>query len=598
MLNITKKIYPIAGEKRAMLSKLAHAISADRSAALFFQFIEMILEGAAVYAIMQLSLAYLAPNLGGWGQVFSAVAAVVCAFYIQQQFSNSLNMAVVLEEDKALAAKLDKTKNSYRRSRWVVCFFAAALNTVGGYILATKATFKADLSSVERLESEHKKALSEINNTYKSDLQQADGFDDRAASSKATWTQYAAANPTEKSYAALKGNKEQREILERKTKLIESAAARQTSFVKAENDSYERRRAALLDAAKSETSKQFFQEMAALLGSTVFSIALLSMVWVFHTRAARHELICGIKIEVQMPSNEEQSMVGSGSFLVRFVLNGFAQSVFVMLYKAADWAFRWRLNLSGHGDTVEHKAMLKTNAKEAQKQAMEAAKKQVERVPMEIEEGEEEQAEEEEIEATPTRSRPAAGQISSAQNYADLDTVSTVFTTANTRTIDENSANTANTANNKPAANSANSVESANSENSEDSTANSRANTANTSKGAFNFERWKAEQAAKMQPSQTPQNDEQGEVELSIEKQVQQERAARVRANNAAANKSNTSIEIGGKEYTLRDLEQHIRVNKKRANDENASAEARARNLKKAEQMQQIIELHNQKQQA
>lgn len=571
---ITKKIYPTAGQGREMLDKLSRPIEADRRAAFVFQAVEVILETAAIYVIIMAMLAFIAPTAAANFWHLALFISAVCAYYIQLQYTVTLDMVVHLEEDQKLAAKLQKTKSSYTRSRAGLFILALVLNTVGGFVLVNKVTFKADKGSLDQLDKEHRENVQRIEGNYKAALGGLAAFDDQAAQSRAAWDLYGQKRPSEVKYAALKAKSEGADLLNKKTALTEQATKTRAAEIKAEESSYKSRRTAITSALQTDLDKQFWQELAAAFGATLFSFAMLSLVWVFHTRATRHELICGVRYRIQMPSNEHQSPVQTVAFLGKFVAYGLVQMVAVGIFKVAEFMFRFRLNFAGHGDTVEQKAHMKLNTAEAKQAAEVLASAAPENaVHFEVEQGNDYSIQDAIEEERMARER--AAQARAAAVGTALNTANNAYTSANS----SNSANTANSAHND---NSQYSVEIDNSE--EDLTTAlptvPTADNADQPQKPMTFlEQFRADKAA------------QANLQKFGVEQETIEKIQAARAQSARLNKSQIVLEHEGKTFTIRDAEKRIETYKARANNPNSAEETRAENARKAELWAQLVQI-------
>jgi hypothetical protein len=351
MLNITKKIYPEGGEKRQMLNKLARSIQVDSRAALCFQALEFVLETVAIYHI----IGFLAALAGGsMGTVFTYVLwtlSALVALSIQEQFAVNVGMSVQVQNDPVLAARLGSQKNSFNRARWAIFILALSLNTAGGYIIATSKTFKADTSSIAELDRQYNAEKQRINEAYTSAIAGAAMYDAQANEVRKTWKEYAKSRPDEKSYAGLQKEKEVKALMSKKeAETLEAAQAKKRELEDAKA-TYESQSAALKGVAVEDVSKQHKQEWLAFFGSLALSSVLLVLVSVMRTRVANNEAKCGIRYEIQMPSNEEQSVLSNALFTGKYIASKLVQTLLYGVYSMAAWFSDRRFNFTGYAST-------------------------------------------------------------------------------------------------------------------------------------------------------------------------------------------------------------------------------------------------------
>lgn len=572
---ITKKIYPSKGQGREMLDKLSRSIAADRRAAFVFQAVETILEAAAIYIIIQSVGALLAAETVNKFWFVSLTIAALCAYYIQFQYTVTLDMTVHIEEDQKLADKLPKTRDSYRKSRLVLFVLALALNTVGGFILVNKVTPKADKSTLNQLDKEHRQTVSNIEDNYKAALSSLASFDDQLAQTRSTWARYAQSRPNETNHANLNAKKESSALLNKKTALTEQATAARADEIKAEKSAYNQRRAAIISALQSEISAQFGWEVVAAIGSFLFSLAMLTLVWIYHSRATRHELICGVSYTIQMPSNEEQNPVQTAEFLAKYIFFGISQTVAVAVYWVASRLLKYRLNFTGHGDTIEQRAAVKINTVNSSpahsvQQATEAAPPAVQ---FEVQQPDyysiDAIAEQERLELEKRQRQ----QVVVAANSANGNS-------ANDNSKDENSQ-------------SANSNDNTSSDNKEQPTVH----VGFDSNNQFNLAQFRLEQQRKEQAENSGREAKQNGENLgepkaeTVEFEHKPSGISQARAERIKLNKSNVIFEHNGQEYTIRDAEKRVGIYLKRAKDTATSDEARANNARSAELWKQLADI-------
>lgn len=351
MLNITKKIYPEGGEKRQMLNKLARSIQVDSRAALCFQALEFVLETVAIYHIV----GFLAALAGGsMSTVFTYVLwtlSALVALSIQEQFAVNVCMSVQVQNDPTLAIRLGSQKNSFSRARWAIFILALSLNTAGGYIIATSKTFKADTSSIAELDRQYNAEKQRINEAYTSAIAGAAMYDAQANEVRKTWKEYAKSRPNEKSYAGLQKEKEVKALMSKKeAETLEAAQAKKRELDEAKT-TYESQSAVLKGAAVDDVNKQHKQEWLAFFGSLALSSVLLVLVSVMRTRVANNETKCGIRYEIQMPSNEEQSVLSNALFTGKYIASKLVQSLLFGVYSFAAWFKDRRFNFTGYAST-------------------------------------------------------------------------------------------------------------------------------------------------------------------------------------------------------------------------------------------------------
>jgi hemin uptake protein HemP len=471
-------------------------------------------------------------------------------------------MAVHIEEDQKLADKLPKTRDSYRKSRLVLFVLALVLNTVGGFILVNKVTPKADKSAVVMLDREHSQAVKTIQDNYKSALSSLASFDDQAAQSRATWQRYAQSRPNETNHANLNAKKESAALLSKKTKLTEQATAARTAELKAENAAYNQRRAAIISAMQSEINQQFGWEIVAAIGSFLFSLAMLTLVWIYHSRATRHELICGVSYTIQMPSNEEQNPIQTAEFLAKYIFFGISQTVTVGVYWIASRLLKYRLNFTGHGDTIEQRAAVKINT-------VNSAPAHAQHVEIEPEAPAPPVVEFEVQQGTPY----SVDKVAEAERLELIKRQrAQAFTAAN-------SANSANKEND-------------NKENDNTALIDNKPPTTATAKdnnNVFSLAQFRAQQKEKA--AQINSQDGAGSSQnIEIEFDHEPNTISQARAEKIKANKSKVIFEHDGQEYTIRDAEKRIGIYSKRAKDQTTSEEARRNNARTAELWETLVD--------
>ena len=564
---ITKKIYPSKGQAREMLDKLSRSIAADRRAAFVFQAVETILETAAIYIIIQSVGALLAAETVNKFWFVSLTIAALCAYYIQLQYTVTLDMAVHIEEDTKLADKLPKTRDSYRKSRLVLFVLALVLNTVGGFILVNKVTPKADKSALEQLDKEHRQTVSTIEANYKATLSSLASFDDQLAQTRSTWARYAQSRPNETNHANLNAKKESAALLKKKTALTEQATTARADEIKAEKAAYNQRRAAIISALQGEISAQFGWEVVAAIGSFLFSLAMLTLVWIYHSRATRHELICGVSYTIQMPSNEEQNPVQTAEFLAKYIFFGISQTVAVAVYFVASRLLKYRLNFTGHGDTIEQRAAVKINTVNSSPahSIQEATEPAPPAVQFEVEQPDNYSidaiAEQERLELQKRQRQQAVSAANSAND--------------NSQQGDNNQND--------------NSDESGNKER-----PTVRVGFVNNNKfslAQFRLEQRRQEQTENEGRTTNYDGQNTGEPESeTVEFDHKPNGISQARAERVKANKSKVIFEHQGQEYTIRDAEKRVGIYLKRANDPNTSEESRANNARSANLWKQLAD--------
>ena len=564
---ITKKIYPSKGQAREMLDKLSRSIAADRRAAFVFQAVETILETAAIYIIIQSVGALLAAETVNKFWFVSLTIAALCAYYIQLQYTVTLDMAVHIEEDQKLADKLPKTRDSYRKSRLVLFVLALVLNTVGGFILVNKVTPKADKSALEQLDKEHRQTVSTIEANYKANLSSLASFDDQLAQTRSTWARYAQSRPNETNHANLNAKKESAALLKKKTALTEQATAARADEIKAEKAAYNQRRAAIISALQGEISAQFGWEIVAAIGSFFFSLAMLTLVWIYHSRATRHELICGVSYTIQMPSNEEQNPVQTAEFLAKYIFFGISQTVAVAVYFVASRLLKYRLNFTGHGDTIEQRAAVKINTVNSSPahSIQEATEPAPPAVQFEVEQPDSYSidaiAEQERLELQKRQRQQAVSAANSAND--------------NSQQGDNNQND--------------NSDESGNKE--QPTVRVGFANNNQFSLAQFRLEQRRKEQTENEGRTTNYDGQNMGEPEAeTVEFDHKPSGISQARAERVKANKSKVIFEHQGQEYTIRDAEKRVGIYLKRANDPNTSEESRANNARSANLWKQLAD--------
>lgn len=591
LLAITKKIYPVGGNARQLFDKLGRSINADHNAATMFQIVEFAIEAVAIHAILN-SLVQLFQASGGaasgwigWGiTAFVWAVSIGAAMTIQVQYTSNLYMAEqIAHDDKLLKSIGEKSAKTYNRNAWILFFFCLVLNAWGGFILLSKVTFKADQSQIAAIEKGYNETKAGLNSRYNEALGEAKKYDEQIAQSRTVWAKYAQNKPSEKSYADKKMKAETTALLKRKTELIEAAAADRKAELAQESAAFEKNKAALIGAVQGDLDKQFHQEVLVFILSLAFSFTMLILVGMYHRRATRSELLCGIKYVLQMPSNEEQSALNSFAFLGKFALNGIGQTFAVAGFFVAQKLLKTRLNLSGYNDTAPMQNVLKQtkiDADEArvlaEQQAREAAKNRVENVPFEVDEAEQ-------IE----QHYPAQNKVEQQrEKQPDRKQNQPVFTVNNAPTV-ENSLIENSTIENNADANSPAPIANSAGANSTSPTANS-ANKRVTLADIF-----RAEQAAKKQAGERPNQDEIEQVE-PIELDPTTAKIAANRADAARVNKSQTIVDFGGKQFTIRQLETMRNTYSKRAIDTNFSEASRQSNQEKADQIDTILSLLSQ----
>jgi hypothetical protein len=591
LLAITKKIYPTSGAPRQLFDKLGRSINADHNAATMFQIVEFAIEAVAIHAILNSLVSLFQASGGassawiGWGlTAFVWVLSIAAAMTIQVQYASNLYMMEQVKFDQNLAAKLGAGAATYTRNARILFAFCLVLNAWGGYILLDKVIFKADQSQIVQVEKAFAEAKKGANERYDAALAEAKKYDEQIAQSRTIWTKHASAKPNEKTYAANKMKTETAALLAKKTAIIEAATADRKAELEQEKAAFTKQKTALVGAVQSDLDKQAMQEWLSLAGSLFFSFTLLVLVGALHRRATKNELLCGVKYVLQMPSNEEQSALNSFSFLGKFVVNGIGQTFAVGGFFVAQKLLRTRLNLSGYNDTAPTQNVLKQTKidlaqaqAEAEQQAREAAKSRVENVPFEVEQ--EEQPYPEQIEVEQARME----QVERKQNAVE-HSENSAKTTANNASANSTTANSQG----------ANST-TANSQNANNTTANSTGANSQTVRKQTPAEIWREEQRrasqAHTKPTETVADSPTEPIDL--ETKIKQHRGAQ-----AAINKTQTMVEFSGKFYSMRDLESMARTYLNRSKNEASSDSAKAENAKKYEQIQTIISLTNQQEQA
>jgi hypothetical protein len=307
------------------------------------------------------------------------------------------------------------------------------------------------------------------------------------------------------------------------------------------------------------------------------------LVGALHRRATKNELLCGVKYVLQMPSNEEQSALNSFSFLGKFIMNGIGQTFAVAGFFVAQKLLRTRLNLSGYNDTAPTQNVLKQTKidlaqaqAEAEQQAREAAKSRVENVPFEVER--EEQPYPEQIEVEQARME----QVERKQNAVEHseNSAKTTANNASANSITANSQGANGTTANSQGANS--------------TTANSTGANSQTVRKQTPADIWREKR--RIEQAQTTPNETASDSPtepIDLETKIKQHRGAQ-----ASINKTQTMVEFSGKFYSMRDLESMARTYLNRSKNEASSDSAKAENAKKYEQIQTIISLTNQQEQA
>ena len=406
LISITKKIYPTSGGARQLFDKLGRSINADHNAAAMFQIVEFAIEAVEIHAILNSLVSLFQASGGassawiGWGiTAFVWAVSIGAAATIQIQYTSNLYMSEQVKHDENLLKKIgQEAAATYNRNSWILFCFCLVLNAWGGFILLSKVTFKADKSQIAAIEKSYNEAKAGMNSRYNEALGEAKKYDEQIAQSRTVWAKYAVNKPNEKSYADKKMKEETTKLLAQKTALIQSATADRKSELAQETEAFEKNKTALIGAVQGDLDKQRYQEIAVFFLSLAFSFVMLVLVGMYHRRATRNELLCGIKYILQMPSNEEQSALNSFLFLAKFVVNGIGQTIAVAGFFVAQKLLKTRLNLSGYNDTAATENILKQTKielaqaqLEAEQQAREAAKNRVENVPFEVEQDEIEQ---------------------------------------------------------------------------------------------------------------------------------------------------------------------------------------------------------------
>jgi hypothetical protein len=365
MLNITKKIYPEGGEKRQMLNKLARSIQVDSRAALCFQALEFVLETVAIFHI----IGFLAALAGGsMGAVFTYILwglSALVALSIQEQFAVNVGMSVQVQNDPVFAARLGSHKHSYRNARWAIFFLALSLNTAGGYIIATSKTFKADTSTIAELDRQYNAEKQRINGAYTEAITSAAMYDAQANEVRKTWKEYAKNKPNEKTYAGIQKEKEVKALMDKKQAETADAAQAKKRELEDAKATYESQSAVLKGAAVEDVNKQHKQEWLAFFGSLALSSVLLILVSVMRTRVANNEAKCGIRYEIQMPSNEEQSVLSNALFTGKYIASKLLQTVLYAVYSCAAWFSDRRFNFTGYASTKARNEKLDIQASAA-----------------------------------------------------------------------------------------------------------------------------------------------------------------------------------------------------------------------------------------
>lgn len=575
LLAITKKIYPTSGSARQLFDKLGRSINADHNAATMFQIVEFAIEAVAIHAILNSLVSLFQASGGaasgwiGWGIVaFVWAVSIGAAATIQVQYTSNLYMPEQVKHDENLLKKIgQEAAATYNRNSWILFAFCLVLNAWGGFILLSKVTFKADKSQIAVVEKSYNEAKAGMNSRYNEALGEAKKYDEQIAQSRTVWSKYAANKPNEKSYADKKMKEETSKLLARKTEIIEAATADRKAELAQETDAFEKNKTALIGAVQGDLDKQYWQEVTVFVLSLAFSFVMLILVGMYHRRATRNELHCGIKYVLQMPSNEEQSALNSFAFLGKFALNGIGQTVAVAGFFVAQKLLRTRLNLSGYNDTAPTQNVLKQTKielaqaqAEAEQQAREAAKNRVENVPFEVDETEQ-----------IDHHHPAQNEIGQhREKQTERKQFAPVRTENNAPTV-ENSGNENSITENNAIANSTEQIANSQNENSTSPTANS------ANKRVTLVDIFRAEQAAKKQAGERVEQPEMEQLE-AVELDVKKGKIAKSRADANSVNKTQTTAEWRGKIYTLRTLDTMSAKYLERSKDATFSPEARLRN--------------------
>ncbi len=259
------------------------------------------------------------------------------------------------------------------------------------------------------------------------------------------------------------------------------------------------------------------------------------MVTILHARVEKHEYICGIRYEIQMPSNEEQSALASAFFVARFIGNALSQTVLVIVYSAASFVLRLRFNFSGYGNTAVRREKLVFAAQKPHENA--PAKTAQSDTDMLDEPHAQPQAARPKIEWEITNdTAPIQEEMSGAiADYRRPENRQTVF---------------AKTAANSPA----------NNENSANSQANSgTANSANS------------------------------ELQTLASMRKTGESPRKAVAKGGGQRESDIMVEWKGERYSLRTLKTNLNTYSKRAKDAATSADARQRNAALRDELQAIL---------
>jgi hypothetical protein len=546
MLHITKKIYPASGEGRQMLNRLAFSIKADTWAAFCFQAIEFALETVAIFNIINFIAALASGAIGTALTVGLWVLAALAAWSIQWQFATNIAMQVAVNNDATLSQKLGKGSASYGRAKWAIFILALSLNTVGGYIIATSKTFKADTSTIKDLERQNEAEKKRITDNYNQAIASAAAYDLQANEVRKTWSEYAKSRPNEKSYAGIQKEAAVKELMGKKSKEIADAVAQKAAETKAEEERYKHNRAQLEAASKDDVSKQKQQEWVALVGSVLFSLVLLVLVSTMCRRVAENEAKCGIRYEIQLPSNEEQSIVANAIFTVRFILNKVGHFLLYGIYWVIDFLPEKRFNFTGHGSTTIKKEKLENKVVKAEIEKDEKQQNTIQQPPANYAPVMQDDDEEEEVLPAPiydAKKVPFEVYFGEANPYPMTGGVSENRRTVRTVITEGNAANSANT----------NSLQTAN---------NQGAQTANSANGFY--QRLSGESPRK--------------------------KAADTGGKRIA--KSGVVLECDGKEYTLKTLEDSMRVWKTRSEDTSTRPAARDHNKMKYENALKAIKEH------
>lgn len=546
MLHITKKIYPASGEGRQMLNRLAFSIKADTWAAFCFQAIEFALETVAIFNIINFIAALASGSIGTALTTGLWVLSALAALSIQWQFATNIAMQVAVNNDANLSAKLGKSSKSYGKAKWAIFVLALSLNTVGGYIVATSKTFKADTSTIKDLEKQNEAEKKRITDNYKQAIASAAAYDAQVIEVRKTWDSYAKSRPNEKTYAGLRKEEAVRVLTGSKSEEIAAAVEQKATETKAEEERYKHNRAQLEAASKDDVSKQKSQEWIALIGSVLFSLVLLVLVSTMCQRVAENEAKCGIRYEIQLPSNEEQSIVANAIFTLRFTLNKVGHFLLYGIYWVIDYLPEKRFNFTGHGSTTTKSEKLQNKVVKAEIEKEEKPQNAIQQPPASyapVMQDDDDNADAPPAPIYNAKNVPFEVYFGEDNPYPMTGGVSDNYRPVRTVLTEGNTTNSANT----------NSSQTANSQG---------AQTTNTANGFH-------QRLSGESPRKT---------------------AADISGRRVA--KSGIMLQCGDKEYTLKTLEDLMRIWKTRSEDTNTRPAARDDNKIKYENALKVIKAH------